>query len=252
MAPSRHHPQPPRELGQSLGLYASWAAGAVYLFIGLFLLINPDLAAVLLLVALALVAFVAGVLRIISYHRSKPPLHANDFRLAIGMALIVFSVCALIWPDVTRALTLVLTGIAVVSTGFVFLQVALDAHRVKVYRWWIYLCLSAVSLGIGVLLFILAENALVRGILLILEGLLVLAARVFRQQIDGGTRPPREKKEPVPAPAAQVPVPPPAAQEPVPAPAAQEPAPAPEAKPAPAPEEVHEAPSLSFWHKQSE
>ena len=261
----------PKEAAGFLRRNLSWVAGGVFLLLGAFLIFRASLVGTILLILATVMACLAGAIRIVSYFRNRPMLHTTEYPLAMGVWLVLLAGTVIIWPDRLLDLSQVLIRLSLLAAALVFLQVSLDAKRLKVGRWWIYLIASLLSVAFGLLHFVLDYSPVLKGVLLMLEGAMIFCLRIFRKKIDAfaayqPAKPAVKPENPVQeaAPAAgpapqegtadhkpfgsykpQFPEPPAAES----APAAAESAPA--AAPAEAADEVHAAPQLPFDQIQS-
>jgi len=124
----------------------------IYAVVGLFLIIWPDQARLVICYVLGAAAVLYGAFRIIWYFAHKDVSTGIRFGVALGIASFVLGLFLLFKANAVVAVLAAIIGVAVIIESVMRLQIALDIRRVG-GQYWLPVCLSAIAmLAFGVLL----------------------------------------------------------------------------------------------------
>ncbi len=169
---------------------------AVLCGLGGLLVANPGLSVSLMGTLLAVVLIAYGGVKLIGYFSRDLYRLAFQFDLAFGALLIVLGALILIMPSTAINALCVIMGVETITDGLFKVQIALDARRFGLERWWLILVLAVVTAGFGAALALRPAQAaqaltVLLGLALLAEGLLNLCVGVCavkivdRQRIEG-------------------------------------------------------------------
>ena len=152
---------------------------AIYIVIGLLLVLWPDGARFVICYALGAAAFLYGAYRVIRYFTQTGTESGVRFGFALGVACAVLGLFLLFKANAVVTVLAGAAGMAVIVESVIRLQVGLDQRHAE-GRLWLAICLSAVVMllfGI-VLLFnpfaVVRAATIVAGVALVLDGGLTL------------------------------------------------------------------------------
>lgn len=125
---------------------------ALYLILGVLLLLFPQTSMRTLCWLLGGVAALAGIFTILLYLLRD--VRENFLRddLMLGILEIALGIFLLWKTDLALSLAPVLAGVVVIVSGLVKLQAGVDMARLHCGGWWIVLLLAAVSVALGIVL----------------------------------------------------------------------------------------------------
>ena len=159
---------------------------------GILLLVTPDVTPAAFGTAAGCAMIVFGTVKLIGYFSRDLFRLAFQYDLASGLLLILLGCVLLISPDRMMTVLCTVWGILILSDGLLKLQIALDAQRFGLKRWWLILTAAIVSALFGaVLIFRPSESLRVLTVLFglscLTDGLLNLgtvlcAVRIIRHQ----------------------------------------------------------------------
>ncbi len=165
---------------------------ALFIVLGVGLIALRDLSVSLIGVAAGVMLIAFGIVKLIGYFSRDLFRLAFQYDLASGLLLILLGCVLLISPDRMMTVLCTVWGILILSDGLLKLQIALDAQRFGLKRWWLILTAAIVSALFGaVLIFRPSESLRVLTVLFglscLTDGLLNLgtvlcAVRIIRHQ----------------------------------------------------------------------
>lgn len=175
------------------------AAKAGYLVIsaalcvlGVLLIAIPDFSAALLGVICGILLIVFGCVKLVGYFSKDLYRLAFQYDLALGILLIALGAVMLARPGSLMNFTCIALGLFILEDGLFKLQIALEAKRFGIGKWWLILGLALVAGGLGfLLLFRPGEGSrllmVVLGITLLAEGILnfstmLTAVKIIKHQ----------------------------------------------------------------------
>lgn len=161
---------------------------ALFCGMGAALLLSPQISAVWIGRLLGIFMMIFGSVKLIGYFSRDLFRLAFQYDLAFGLLLIALGIVTLRRPNATLNFLAMISGIPVLADGFFKIQIALDAQRFGIRRWWLILVLSALTCGIGIILLlcpaagVTAVTALM-GASLLLDGILNLSVALCTVKI---------------------------------------------------------------------
>lgn len=119
---------------------------------GLVLLLAPEISAVRIGRLLGSFVIVFGAVKLVGYFSRDLFRLAFQYDLAFGLLLIVLGIVTLAHPNDTIGFLAVVSGIPVLADGLFKVQLAFDARRFGIRRWWLILTAAIVTGIIGAVL----------------------------------------------------------------------------------------------------
>lgn len=141
--------------------------------LGIVLMAAPDVSLVVFERALGICMVLYGSIKLAGYFSKDLFRLAFQFDLAFGILLLALGVIALARPEFTISFLCVMLGIPLLADALFKVQIAIDAKRFGILRWWLILALAILSGSFGVLL-VLRPIQSARA-MMVLAGLSVLA-----------------------------------------------------------------------------
>lgn len=180
-----------KPLRAAKGLYI--ALSAALCLMGLLLIIVPDFSAQLvgILCGVLLVAF--GIVRLAGYFSKDLYRLAFQYDLTSGILLVLLGIIMLCNPSSLMTVVCVVLGFFILTDGLFKIQIALDAKRFGLSKWFLILALAVLTaiLG-GILMFRPGQGTralmVIFGISLLSEGILnfstaLTAVKIVRNQV---------------------------------------------------------------------
>lgn len=165
---------------------------AVLCALGLVLILFPEFSASMLGVACGIVMILFGIVKLVGYFSRDLYRLAFQYDLASGCLLILLGIVMLLRPDSLLNFICVALGIYILTDGLFKIQIAVDAKRFGLRRWWLILTEAILAAVLGlVLIFRLTDSARVLtvllGITMLAEGILnlstvITAVKIVRNQ----------------------------------------------------------------------
>lgn len=169
---------------------------ALFCVLGVVLIAAPETSAVWLGRLLGIGMIIFGAVKLVGYFSKDLFRLAFQYDLAFGILLLALGIVTLARPNDTMRFLCVVFGIPVLADGLFKIQIALDARRFGIERWWLVLALAGLTCVIGLLLVIRPSEAVralmvLMGISLILDGVLNmcvawLCVKIIRNQRPDG------------------------------------------------------------------
>ena len=130
---------------------ASLGAIVFYAICGLLLLLLPAEALAIANYAIAALFGLAGLFNVWRYFMNKSVIGTFGFSLALGLALLCFSVLMFCYPTFLAEILPAIWGISLLIGGFGKIQASADLQRIQDKHWWIMLIGAAFSFVLGIL-----------------------------------------------------------------------------------------------------
>lgn len=124
----------------------------LFCVMGLVLLLAPEISAVRIGRLLGSFVIVFGAVKLVGYFSRDLFRLAFQYDLAFGLLLIVLGIVTLAHPNDTIGFLAVVSGIPVLADGLFKVQLAFDARRFGIRRWWLILTAAIVTGIIGAVL----------------------------------------------------------------------------------------------------
>ena len=137
-------------------------AAALYLVLGLVLLLWPGTTAAVICYAFGGILVVYGAAAILSFFLSRAA--AFVFDLFLGIAALALGIFLLVRPQVIISILPIVLGLFILVDGLLNLLRAFELRRLEYQRWGVSLALSLISLALGLVILFhpyLAAEALV-------------------------------------------------------------------------------------------
>ena len=165
---------------------------AALCILGVLLIVYPTISAKVLCYILGGVLTVYGIIKMVGYFSKDLYRLAFQYDLASGALITALGVIMLVIPDGVISVTHTVIGILIFADGLFKIQIAIDAKRFGVSRWWL-IAAAAILTGVVGLLLILhpfagaAAAMILMGVGLLAEGILNLsvvlcAVKIVRHQ----------------------------------------------------------------------
>lgn len=167
---------------------------AVLCVLGLVLILFPEFSASMLGVACGIVLILFGIVKLVGYFSRDLYRLAFQYDLASGCLLILLGIVMLLRPDSLLNFICVALGIYILTDGLFKIQIAVDARRFGLRRWWLILTEAILAAILGlVLIFRLTDSARVLtvllGITMLAEGILNLSTVITAVKIVKNQKP---------------------------------------------------------------
>ena len=132
----------------------NFIAAVIFLALGLFLVIAPDVAGSVICYLIAVALLLDGIRHVVCYFRGQYSETLAGYDLALGGSEILLGLFVLIRPALTLNILPILLGAALVVSGVIRLQRAFDLQRAGFPAWSTVLVLGAVVAILGLLMLI--------------------------------------------------------------------------------------------------
>ena len=153
----------------------------LYLIIGIVMIIFSDACLQIICYVLGGTAIAFGLFAIISYFSKSSFTH---FALALGIAAILIGLLLIIKAKSVMNIISIIIGIALIIDSVLRLQTSLDVKRAGGKIWLFLLICALITLIFGiVLLFYTNAIAIIAGIGLALDGLLILISMISARKL---------------------------------------------------------------------
>jgi uncharacterized membrane protein HdeD (DUF308 family) len=126
---------------------------AVYIVIGLLLIIWPDAARQIIIYAIGAAALLYGGYRIVDFFVRKEHLDGTiQVGVALGIACLMLGLFLIFKANVVLTLLAAIIGVAIIIDSILRLQIALNLRLAGVRNWLILLITALVTLAFGIVL----------------------------------------------------------------------------------------------------
>lgn len=122
------------------------------LIYGIVLIIWPDISSNFICYAIGAAIMLVGIIFVIRYIRKDLVRDFYRKDLVVGLIAISLGLVALLRVEMIKGLIPTILGIAVLFSGIVKLQNAIDMFRMQYTYWYIILILALLNMGFGILL----------------------------------------------------------------------------------------------------
>lgn len=155
---------------------------------GLLLVFMPGLSLRVLGIICGVIIIVFGVFKLVGYFSRDLYRLAFQYDLAFGALLILLGIAMLIRPAAIVSFFCAAIGVAVLVDGLLKVQMALDAKKFGLRRWWLILATAVITIVFGVLLvFRPSESSaaitILLGLSLLSEGIMNLSTALTAVKI---------------------------------------------------------------------
>ena len=167
---------------------------SLFCLLGIVLLFTPDASALWIGRLLGIGMIVFGAVKLVGYFSRDLFRLAFQYDLAFGILLMVLGIVTLSHPGDAMSFLCVMFGIPVLADGLFKIQIAVDARRFGLRRWWLILTEAILAAILGlVLIFRLTDSARVLtvllGITMLAEGILNLSTVITAVKIVKNQKP---------------------------------------------------------------
>ena len=127
-------------------------ASAVYILMGLVLVIYPEMSIKLVCNIIGIVILLYGAIKILSYFRNKDGGLTFRFDLIIGIIFAVIGGFLLLRPDVIVSVLPIIIGVYILFDSLMNLRQAADLKNAGYDKWWSMLLLAVIMIILGVVM----------------------------------------------------------------------------------------------------
>lgn len=155
---------------------------------GLVLIFFPNTSAKILGIVCGILITIFGVIKLVGYFSRDLYRLAFQYDLAFGALLIFLGVILIIHPAGFLNFFCAALGVAILADGLLKIQMAIDAKRFGLARWWLILAAAIITVVFGVLLVFrpsesLSVVSILLGLSLLSEGILNLSTAITAVKI---------------------------------------------------------------------
>ena len=155
---------------------------------GLLLVFLPGLSLKVLGIICGILIIVFGVFKLVGYFSRDLYRLAFQYDLAFGGLLILLGIAMLIRPAAIVSFFCAAIGVAVLADGLLKVQMAIDAKKFGLRRWWLILATAVITIVFGVLLIFKPSESssvitILLGLSLLSEGLMNLSTALTAVKI---------------------------------------------------------------------
>ena len=119
--------------------------------IGIYLIIEPIGAQVVLCRIIGALLIVWGILRIISFFTNYVEAIFSSFGLVQGITLILFGFFFIVDPVDITAFFGIMLAIVILANGILMVQYAIELKKLRVKEWWIEILAGILMIALGVI-----------------------------------------------------------------------------------------------------
>ena len=188
-----HSPKPVRSVRSIQTAKAGYlAVSAALCVLGILLIIFPGISAKTLCIILGAILTVYGIIKLVGYFSRDLYRLAFQYDFASGVLITCLGAIMLLAPSRILTMTHTVIGIITLADGLFKIQIAIDARKFGVRKWWLIALLAVLTGAVGMLLilhpFAGAKAAVILlGIALLAEGILgfsvvLCAVKIIRHQ----------------------------------------------------------------------
>ena len=159
---------------------------------GLILILMPGISVKVLGIICGILITVFGIIKLVGYFSRDLYRLAFQYDLAFGALLIFLGVILLIRPTAFLSFFCVALGVAILADGLLKIQMAIDAKKFGLSRWWLILTAAVITVIFGVLLVFRPSESvsmimMILGLSLLFEGILnlftaITAVKIIKNQ----------------------------------------------------------------------
>ena len=155
---------------------------------GLLLVFLPDFFANMLGIICGILIIAFGVFKLVGYFSRDLYRLAFQYDLAFGALLILLGIAMLVRPSAMMSILCAAFGVAVLADGLLKIQMAIDAKKFGLRRWWLILTTAIITVVFGILLIFRPSESvsmmtILFGLSLLSEGLLNLSTALTAVKI---------------------------------------------------------------------
>lgn len=152
----------------------------------------PDFSAELFGVLCGVIMIVFGIVRLVGYFSKDLYRLAFQYDLAFGILIIALGAIMLCHPNGLMHFICVTLGFAFLADGLFKIQIAVDAKKFGIYKWWLILSLAILTGVFGILMIARPDGgsrvlSVLVGISMLCEGVLnistvITAVKIIKHQ----------------------------------------------------------------------
>lgn len=155
---------------------------------GLILILMPGISVKVLGIICGILITVFGIIKLVGYFSRDLYRLAFQYDLAFGALLIFLGVILLIRPTAFLSFFCAALGVAILADGLLKIQMAIDAKKFGLSRWWLILTAAVITVIFGVLLVFRPSESvsmimMILGLSLLFEGILNLFTAITAVKI---------------------------------------------------------------------
>lgn len=165
---------------------------AAFCAVGILLILFPQMSAYTLCRILGAILVLYGVIKMIGYFSKDLYRLAFQYDLAFGILIMLIGLILAAVPGRVMSFLFIVFGILILADGLFKIQIALDARRFGIRKWWLVFSLAVLSGMLGFLLVIRPAESMqfimaLLGISLLCDGILsfcvaFLLVKIIRNQ----------------------------------------------------------------------
>lgn len=170
--------------------WGSIIASILICVIGILLIVYPDISMVFFSCFMGILFMVYGVFKMIGYFSKDLYRLAFQFDLACGILFFTIGFSMLLHPEGLMSFLNIIIGIIVFADGLFKLQIALDARRFGLSKWWLIIIIALIACCFGLIEIIRPMEAILMictGLTLLLDGILNLFIAVYTVKVQKRT-----------------------------------------------------------------
>ena len=124
---------------------------AVFCAVGILLILFPQMSAYTLCRMLGAILVLYGIIKMIGYFSKDLYRLAFQYDLAFGMLIMLIGLILAAVPGRVMPFLFIVFGILILTDGLFKIQIALDARRFGIRKWWLVFSLAVLSGVLGLL-----------------------------------------------------------------------------------------------------
>lgn len=120
---------------RGMGLGGVFAVSAIFIVLGLLLLLVPQIKPVYIAYAMSIAFVVVGIIWIVQYFLTEAYRNINRYGFSAGTLCVILGICAMLKAEAISGYFLLCMGILILVMGVVKLQNALDLKALEASTW---------------------------------------------------------------------------------------------------------------------
>ena len=133
-------------------IYGSWVSTILFLLLGIFLLIKPELANSLIGYCVGTIVALSGIMSLVTYFKNKTNFKYMNIQLVYGILTLIAGVAIIINPLSVSKLIIICLGIWMVINGIIKINTALMLKNNKEETWSLILVIAILTILCGSML----------------------------------------------------------------------------------------------------
>lgn len=140
-----------KEKQSSLGTWLVVGLSLVLMVVAALLLFVPQIKLIYICYFMCAVTMIAGIYMIVRYFMTDAFKNMNEYGFSIGVLVVILGVCGLLRAEKLAGSFVVILGIALVCSGIIKMQYAMDLKRMNdKVMWYILLGISIAVIAVAV------------------------------------------------------------------------------------------------------